>query len=60
VFHYTADPAEYQRRAADVFQALRIGYFQAAIGAVHELAHVATAHTDLSARRTVGALLLRP
>ncbi len=60
VFHYTADPAEYRRRAANVFAALVAGHIRAAIGGRWALAHAGEAHRALACRGTTGALLLRP
>ncbi len=57
---YTADRAELLWRANDLFAAIAAGTLQIPIGATYKLADVARAHTDLQARRTMGASVLLP
>jgi NADPH2:quinone reductase len=58
--HYTAERAELERRASDVFAAILAGQLDVAIGHRYPLAEARRAHEDLEARRTTGKLLLLP
>jgi NADPH2:quinone reductase len=57
---FVADPAELQRRAAELFTALAAGQLAVHVGGTYPLAEVGRAHSDLEARRTSGKLLLIP
>ncbi|MBA3478497.1 MAG: quinone oxidoreductase [Lautropia sp.] len=58
LFHYTAERADLQAIAANVFEALRVGALRADIHHRYPLAAAAQAHQDLEARRTSGQLVL--
>ena len=58
--HYNADPADLQRRAADVLGWLKSGKLFLEIGATYPLERAADAHRDLEGRRTMGKVLLVP
>ena len=60
LFHYIADPAELQARAADLFAAVAAGILTAEVRQRLPLAEAARAHRDLEARRTAGATVLIP
>lgn len=60
ITHYTADPAEYAERAADVLAALQQGILVPQIHDRLPLSHAAEAHRLLEGRKTTGALLLIP
>jgi NADPH2:quinone reductase len=57
--HFTADPAELNRRADDLFAWIADG-LDIRIHDRYPLAEAARAHTDLESRRTTGKLLLIP
>ncbi len=56
--HYMATAEEVQRRADDLFAAVRAGQLHVAIDAVFDLADVVAAHETIESRRTTGKLLL--
>lgn len=58
--HYTADAAELQWRAGEVFGWIASGQLDVRIGGRYPLAEAARAQQDLAARRTTGKLLLIP
>jgi NADPH2:quinone reductase len=58
--HYTADRAELEWRAGDLFSWIAAGELDVRIGGTYPLADAARAHDDLVARRTTGKLLLIP
>ncbi len=58
--HYTAEPAELHRRAAELFGWAADGSLSVRVGATYPLAEAARAHEDLQARRTTGKVLLLP
>lgn len=60
LWDYYRDPKESAQGAARVFAMLRSGAIGATIGQRYPLEEAARAHTDLEARRTVGASLLIP
>ncbi|WFB09675.1 quinone oxidoreductase [Streptomyces sp. LX-29] len=57
---YATDPDELRFRAAEVFDWLRDGRLELAVGGRYPLAEAARAHADLQSRRTTGKLLLLP
>jgi NADPH2:quinone reductase len=58
--HHTAERAELEARAKDVFDAIAAGYLTIRIGQTYALADAGTAHGDLQGRRTTAKLLLLP
>jgi NADPH:quinone reductase-like Zn-dependent oxidoreductase len=60
VFHYTAEPGTLARRAGLVFDALASGALRWREPTRYPLAAAATAHADLEARRSTGAIVLLP
>jgi NADPH2:quinone reductase len=58
--NYTADRAELEQRAGDVFAAIRAGRLDVRIGAEFPLARAADAHRALEGRATTGKVLLLP
>ena len=60
VFTYTRDPAELQRRAAVVLDAMRAGWLRAGEGTAYALDHVADAHRAIEERGVRGKLYLTP
>ena len=60
LFHYTAQRAQLESIAANLFTALRNGTLHPRIHLRYPFAAAATAHRDLEARRTTGQLLLIP
>ncbi len=58
--HYNADPADMQRRAAEVLGWLKSGKLFLEIGGTYPLDRAADAHRDLEGRRTTGKVLLIP
>ncbi|WP_233208195.1 quinone oxidoreductase family protein [Pollutimonas subterranea] len=57
---HTATAAEYQERVRDVLSAVQDGFIKPCIWREYALADVATAHADIEAGRTRGAIVLRP
>lgn len=57
---YATDPAELRSRAAELFDWMRTGAIQVAIGGRYTFAQAHQAHADLQSRRTTGKLLLTP
>lgn len=57
---YLLDRAEFEWRAADLFEAIASGTLTIRIGGRYKLEEAARAHTDLQSRRTTGKLLLLP
>lgn len=60
LFHYIATRAELESRAADLFSMIETGAITPEIRQRFDLNDVATAHTELEARRTQGATVLIP
>lgn len=60
LFSYIADPAELQRRAAAVVDAIRAGWLRIGDGTAYELNRVADAHRAIEGRSTQGKLYLTP
>lgn len=60
LYHYYADAAERAAGVARLWEMLRGGQVQIAIGQRYPLANVADAHRDLEGRRTSGSTLLLP
>ncbi len=58
VFTYTADPAELQRRAGMVIEAIRAGWLRVDEGKAYPLEQASEAHRDIESRRTQGKLYL--
>jgi NADPH:quinone reductase len=56
---YNAEPPAYQRRVAEVLEAIEQGVLVGEQGAVFSLDQVAQAHRDLEDRRTTGALVIQ-
>lgn len=59
MFHYTADPAEYRERAAEVLKAIAARVITGGRITPYPLAEAARAHRDMEQRRSVGALVLQ-
>ncbi|SDH20337.1 NADPH2:quinone reductase [Lentzea fradiae] len=57
---YLLDRAEFEWRAADLFEAVAAGTLNVRVGGRYKLEEAAQAHTDLQSRRTTGKLLLLP
>ncbi len=57
---HTATAAEYQERARDVLSAVQDGVIKPCVWREYALADVASAHADIEAGRTGGAIVLRP
>lgn len=60
LFSYIADPAELQRRAAEVVQAIRAGWLRVGEGTPYDLGRAADTHRDIEERGTRGKLYLTP
>ncbi|MPV51166.1 zinc-binding dehydrogenase [Pseudactinotalea sp. HY160] len=60
VWHYVSDPAELQRRWAEVSEAASRGDLAVTIGATYPLEHARYAHEALEARMTTGKVMLLP
>jgi len=60
LFHYTAERAQLNEIAGNVFKALKESTIRVALHHRYPLAAAAEAHRDLEARRTVGSILLLP
>jgi NADPH2:quinone reductase len=60
LFHYTAQRAQLESIARNLFAALRNGMLRPRIAHRYPLAAAEQAHRDLEARRTTGQLLLLP
>ncbi|MCC3772806.1 zinc-binding dehydrogenase, partial [Streptomyces sp. UNOC14_S4] len=57
---HATDRAELLARSAELFDRLRKGELDVAIGGRYPLEQAARAHDDLQQRRTTGKLLLHP
>lgn len=60
LFHYIPTRATLVRAASEMFELVARSVIEAHIGQVYPLQDAARAHTDLEARRTVGATVLLP
>jgi NADPH:quinone reductase-like Zn-dependent oxidoreductase len=60
LFHYTADPKDLREIAGNVFDMVARGALRVDLRQRYPLAEAARAHTDLEARRTIGASVLLP
>ena len=60
LFHYTAERAQLNEIAGNLFRALRDGTLRVAINHRYPLAAAAEAHRELEARRTTGSIVLLP
>ena len=60
IAHYTADRAEYEAAAANLFDAIAQDVVQAPRITTYPLREAARAHADLEARRTAGSVILLP
>lgn len=60
IIHFVADRAEFDERAADVFDGVASGALSVHIDAEYPLADAAEAHRALEGRQTMGKLLLIP
>jgi NADPH2:quinone reductase len=60
LFSYVADPAELQRRAAAVVDAIRAGWLRMGDGTVYDLDRASDAHRAIEGRGTQGKLHLTP
>jgi NADPH2:quinone reductase len=60
LFHYVAERAELEQRAADVLGAVQRGELKLRIDSSYPLAEAREAHRVLEARRTSGKVLLEP
>lgn len=60
VFSYIAEPGEFQRRAACIFEGIEAGWLHMPEATAYPLARAADAHRDLESRRTHGKLYLVP
>jgi NADPH2:quinone reductase len=59
-FSYVAEPAELQRRAAAVVDAIRAGWLRMADGTAYDLDRASDAHSAIEGRGTQGKLYLTP
>ena len=60
LFHYTAERAQLNEIAGNLFRALRDKIIRPALNHRYPLAAAAEAHRDLEARRTTGSIVLLP
>lgn len=60
IAHYTADRGEYEAAAQRLFTAIRDGVLTIEPPRSYPLADAATAHADVEARKTMGAVVLLP
>lgn len=60
IAHYTADRGEYEAAAQRLFAAIRDGVLTIEPPRSYPLADAAQAHADVEARKTMGAVVLRP
>ncbi len=60
LFHYTAERAQLNEIAGNLFTALKQGTLRVALNHRYPLAAAAEAHRDLEARRTTGSIVLLP
>jgi NADPH:quinone reductase len=60
LFHYIADRASLEARAADVFSQVAAGQLAVRVERAYPLAEASQAHRALEERRTTGKLLLLP
>lgn len=60
VFSYTSEPAELQRRAQVVMDAIRAGWLRLGQSQAYPLERAAEAHRDIESRKTQGKLYLTP
>lgn len=58
--HYTADRAELEQRADDIFRWMQAGKLKVRIDSEYTLEHAADAHAALESRRTSGKVLIVP
>jgi NADPH2:quinone reductase len=57
---YTADPADLQRTARELFEVVQSGAVKIHVNHQYPLAEAAQAHLDLEARKTTGSTILLP
>ncbi len=57
---YTADPADLQKTAAELFDVVASGAVKIHVNRTYALADAAQAHRDLEARKTTGSTVLQP
>ena len=60
LFNYVAERHELEANAADLFSVVENGTVNIAVNNKYDLSDVATAHSDLEGRKTVGSSLLIP
>lgn len=60
IAHYTAQRADLENAASDLFRAWQSGVINPAKPAIYRLVDAAKAHADLEARKTTGAVVLVP
>lgn len=60
VFSYTADQAEFRRRATAVLEGISAGWLRVGDATAYDLGRVADAHRDIEGRGTRGKLYLTP
>ncbi|WP_349433443.1 zinc-binding dehydrogenase [Pararhizobium sp. A13] len=60
IAHYTANRAEYEAAAQNLFAAMEAGALRASGVTTYALSDVRNAHEDLEARRTTGSVVLLP
>ena len=60
LFHYTAERAQLNEIAGNVFKALRENTIRVLVNHRYPLAAAAEAHRDMEARRTTGSIVLLP
>jgi NADPH:quinone reductase len=60
LFHYTSNPGQLNIIASNVFSIVQTGQVQVAINHRYPLAEAETAHRDLEASKTTGAIVLLP
>ena len=58
--HYTAERAELEQRAEDIFTWMQAGKLKVRIDSEYALDHAAAAHTALESRKTAGKVLIVP
>jgi NADPH2:quinone reductase len=56
---YNADTSEYQKRAADVLEAIRTGVLKAGNHSTYAFEEIASAHHDFESRKTTGSLIVQ-
>ncbi|GAB4541130.1 MAG: quinone oxidoreductase [Parvularculaceae bacterium] len=60
LFHYVETPDRLRAAASAFFEQISSGVITPRIGGVYPLAEAAQAHRDLEARKTTGAIILKP